>query len=520
MDSQQLVSQQQDPVQQVEVLDADEVPPEYRKDEVASGRGRRGNRRGHNDKSRRNIPRDQPTLPSHGTTRRVSGHGARHPAPANDSPSIIKRFTRMVWSSSPNRSSVKGDFEQHEQERHKRQNNTENPPEEFHGGDGTCGLMPRPRNDITESEQAFQDMIEGKEREWEARERELQHQINQISHHFEESTRILQAKLHESESAKLFMQEQHQSFIRKQQEASFRQMESARWLPMDEGKVMDDLDRLKRDMRSWAKAMSIKDNSLLQSFKEVESAALMRDLANVALIENGQLLNGLSTAARAPMLLLNALLAHSVYTSFFRSPFFFVGNNDANAPSNVRPEGILQDVYERAQEANQQDAHVWRSQTLRLLMPPLRTDASDAEKQLRRTTEDSIAQAADRHASDFLASAASHLIENKAQTDFTNKLKKIYSDAARLSYMLWTRRTEMRCFTLHEIENLAFDAESPYFDPDSLLRFDDYEDHLKGKRVTVMVHPLLKVYGTDEAKAYDQERVWAKGVVWLNSKNA
>lgn len=153
-------------------------------------------------------------------------------------------------------------------------------------------------------------------------------------------------------------------------------------------------------------------------------------------------------------------------------------------------------------------------------MPPLRSDASGAEKQLRCMTEDAIAQAADRQVSDFLATPASYLIENNAKTNFANKLEKIYRDAARLSYMLWTRRTEMRCFTLCEIKDLAFDAESPYFDPDSLVRYDDHEDHLKGKRVTVIVHPLLEVYGTDEAKNYDQGRVWAKGVVWVDSKSA
>ncbi len=152
-------------------------------------------------------------------------------------------------------------------------------------------------------------------------------------------------------------------------------------------------------------------------------------------------------------------------------------------------------------------------------MPPLRNDTSASEKQLRHTTEDSIAYAAEREASEFLASPASFLVEEKARVDLTNKLKKIYSEAAMISYMLWTRRTEMRCLTLREIKQLSFDAESPYFDPDTLVRYDDHEDHLKGKKVTVMVHPLLEVYGTDEAINYDQRRIWAKGVVWLDSKS-
>jgi len=76
----------------------------------------------------------------------------------------------------------------------------------------------------------------------------------------------------------------------------------------------------------------------------------------------------------------------------------------------------------------------------------------------------------------------------------------------------------MRCVFLHEMANPTFDAESPFFDPDSLVRYDDHEDGLRGRPVTIMVHPLLEVYGTEEAKDYDKGRVWAKGVVWLDSR--
>lgn len=151
-------------------------------------------------------------------------------------------------------------------------------------------------------------------------------------------------------------------------------------------------------------------------------------------------------------------------------------------------------------------------------MPPIRNASSDAEKQLRSTTEELISKLAARQSSAFLTSPACYLIDQKTKNDFKNKLHKIYNEAARLSYMLWTRRTEMRCFTLHELKNLSFDAESPELDPDALVRFEDHKDHLKDRQVTVMVHPLLKVYGNDEAKDYDQGRVWSKGVVWLDSK--
>jgi len=535
-DSQQQDSQQQDPVYRIEPLDADEVPPEYQGDRVASSRDRQSNKVGRNDTRRPSIPKP----PSRGATRRDAGRKARRPAPPNDSPSFASRLTGMLPTWSPKRAFTRGGSARHEQDEHRRQHNTEYPEEEFRGVDGTSEQMLMYENDIMEGQQSFWEALEVKEHEWEERERQFQRHISLITRHFEESSHNLQAKLRESESEKLVMREEHNAFIRKQQEASFGQMESARWLPMDEGKVMHALDRLKTDMRSWAKATSFKDSSRLRSFAEAESAAFMQDLAKVALVKNGQLPDGLSTIARSPMLLLNALLAHSVYTSLFRSPFFFLGSNDPNGVSNARPERILEDIYERAQEGkshllipnclsltalgNQQDAHIWRSQTLRLLMPPLRNDAThadaDAEKQLRFKTEDLIVQAAGRQASAFLASPARYLIEDNADTVLTNKLNKIYSDAAKLSYTLWTRRTQMRCFTLHEIKHLAFDHESPDFDPDNLVRFEDHEDLLKDKTVTVIVHPLLKVYGTDEAKDYDQGRVWAKGVVWLDSKKS
>ena len=151
-------------------------------------------------------------------------------------------------------------------------------------------------------------------------------------------------------------------------------------------------------------------------------------------------------------------------------------------------------------------------------MPPLRNDMPDGEKKLHHSTKEAISGVAKQQATAFLAGPASFLVKNSNKSDVTHKLKKIYDEAASQSYMLWTRRTEMRCSTLRDIERLGFDAECPKFDPDHLMRHEDHEDQLKDRPVTVLVHPLLEVAGTDEAKDYNHEQVWAKGVVWLNSK--
>jgi hypothetical protein len=65
------------------------------------------------------------------------------------------------------------------------------------------------------------------------------------------------------ESEKGKVEREYDAFVRKQQEASFRRMESARWRPAEEQEITRNLDRLKTNMRRWAKEISVKDLSLL-----------------------------------------------------------------------------------------------------------------------------------------------------------------------------------------------------------------------------------------------------------------
>jgi hypothetical protein len=100
-----------------------------------------------------------------------------------------------------------------------------------------------------------------------------------------------QVRLREMESEKDKIQREYNVFVRQQQEASLRRMESARWRPAEEQEITRNLDRLKRNMRSWAKGTSIKDLSLLLSLERTEYDALLKDLAHVVLLEDNQLCN-------------------------------------------------------------------------------------------------------------------------------------------------------------------------------------------------------------------------------------
>jgi hypothetical protein len=157
---------------------------------------------------------------------------------------------------------------------------------------------------------------------------------------------------------------------------------------------------------------------------------------------------------------------------------------------------------------------------LRLLLPPLRSNSHDGEKELYNWTRGIIATVAKKQAATFMASSARHFISNDAKPDYAQKLEVIYQESATLSYQLWTRRTAMRCYTLRELDHPTFDKDNPQFVPHPQVRYDEHDDLLKGEPIILIVHPLLKFYGTEEGQDYDEGRMWmwAPAEVWLNSR--
>ncbi|PQE32768.1 kinesin heavy chain protein [Rutstroemia sp. NJR-2017a WRK4] len=358
---------------------------------------------------------------------------------------------------------------------------------------------------------------EVKELEFQKKMQDLQHQhMREIEH----GASIQQTEIQNLKSDKEKLREEHEAFIRKQQELSFKQMTTSRWLPVEDTKVMADLNRLKREMRGWAKKTSMKDVDLLDSLDEGDQISLWNALAQVVRFEGCQISEEVRSL-RSSTLLLNALLSHDVYTSLFRNPFF-IFSEDLGAEHPFPGTGLnsmLGELYQRTQRSNEEDAHIWRSQTLRLLLPPLRNDTSDGEKELHNRTQEMITTVADRRASEFLKSPARYMISDKADANYGDKLRSIYREAASISYMLWTRRTTLRCWTLEDMGRPVFHPDSKELVPHSSVNFEEHEDQLEGRPITILVHPLLKAYGTDEAKDYDRDRVWAPAEVWLDSRN-
>ncbi|KAJ8057845.1 hypothetical protein OCU04_013031 [Sclerotinia nivalis] len=390
------------------------------------------------------------------------------------------------------------------------------------------GVQSAKQNAINISRESLDGIVEGINKHHAAREEELGRQVRDLQRQNDNSKDLLgklqaQTKQLESEKQELEFEKQiiegkHNTFILKQQEMTFSQMPSSRWAPVEDSKVMEDLDRLKRDMRSWAKKVSANDlDAVEKPLGGHQQTALIGALKRVIIFDNNGLPPGLSSR-KAPGLLLNALLSHSVYKSLFRNPFFFLGKEEETLESKYRVG--LEGVYSYGNRSREEDAHIWRSQTLRLLLPPLATDTSEEEKKLRVLTEEMIFKVADREASIFLEGAAQYLMDNEALAKFSDKLYPIYREAAIMSYNLWARRTKLVCRTLHGgmRGRPVFHPNSKEMIAHSSVDYDSHADQLKGKAISIILHPCLKVYGTDDGKDYHQGRVWAPAEVWLDSR--
>jgi hypothetical protein len=129
-----------------------------------------------------------------------------------------------------------------------------------------------------------------------------------------------------------------------------------------------------------------------------------------------------------------------------------------------------------------------------------------------------ISKVANLQAAHFLEGPARHLIRDDTKANSGSKLQSIYQTAANISYMMWTRRATMRCYTLKHLGRLAFNPESKDLIPHSSVKFEQFEDLLEGRPISLIVHPLLQLYGTNDAKDYDRGSVWAPAEVWLDSR--
>ncbi|CAD6443797.1 70c1f9a8-8226-42b3-a15d-2109d72ed539 [Sclerotinia trifoliorum] len=291
--------------------------------------------------------------------------------------------------------------------------------------------------------------------------------------------------------------------VRVMQEMSFKAFRTAKWLPTTSDTIKLEIHRIKRTLREWTKA-AIKDDprlgylsTVFQGDKQVMDA-FGEELSKVMVIRNNIPLEGLPER-KASKVLLEALLAHHLFSNVFSPPFFFLG--DWSSGLNM--------LYEIGHSWSPKDAHRWRSDTMRLGFPEVSKDEKVEAARLQMQTL--IDQRAKIQAENFINSPANNLFDKTPELMI--KLQNLYQEAGNLSYHLWTRRAVLKILTLNEL-NPSFDINDRMMTLHNMVK-EDVENKLTGQPITLVVNPAIISYGTEDGEDYESPRIWTPAEVWL-----
>ncbi|KAF8853276.1 hypothetical protein BDZ45DRAFT_761996, partial [Acephala macrosclerotiorum] len=239
-------------------------------------------------------------------------------------------------------------------------------------------------------------------------------------------TSFLLARVQELESQREKAHNAHQELFHRHQEQAFKHMKLGLWTPLDENKIKSDLKRMKTRIRTWSREFVVKTNSIAAELGPSNFAVLLKHLLCVVAIRNDNLLPQGMQTGKGPGVLLNALLAQDIHTRIIQQPFLCMG--DA-APT-------LQETYVEFLRLGLNDAHHWRSQTLRLVCPPGHSKSSESENRARTYINNRIEEASMICAQKFMLSPAALLLDPEMLGPAQERAIEIYKQVAQLAFQL------------------------------------------------------------------------------------
>ncbi|GME37480.1 Kinesin heavy chain [Neofusicoccum parvum] len=298
--------------------------------------------------------------------------------------------------------------------------------------------------------------------------------------------------------------------LRKAQLSTFKQSQAG-WFVEEDSKVRDSLLQLYKDVRSWAKKYSI---TSFIDFPKLTNQAwndLGAAVRRVASFDSAAAL----LSFKHPFLILAGLLSDYINDLIFRSPFyiFYSIKNASEGNDNVR---ALEDLLRRLHHSDVSEANIWRAQLFKIIFHEpegheLQVGNGFSTKHLNSLLKFVAEKFVYGPASKFLREMGDEE-EHQCRTE----LLSIVQRAAKIHSRLLTQRAAFDWQRLHESLNQIFDVRSPLLAADRLHKLDDDEDEsCNGKKVKVVVSPVVSVFGDGNGENLQSSRAILKAVVFL-----
>ncbi|KAF3482026.1 uncharacterized protein GIQ15_04785 [Arthroderma uncinatum] len=308
------------------------------------------------------------------------------------------------------------------------------------------------------------------------------------------------------------------------------------WSPKEDSLIQEDLSKLETALRKWARDHSVSALADLDHFSRSDKNLILGQLDGYCIWSEWQTLIEKLPIPRnkIPAVLLQSLLARDIFEWAFADPFFAFAEIEG-APALPKPnewgnlyrtlvEGealisietyILLDANQNAYyQVHDAEAHIWRSQTLRIL-----STVANPGTEFRIAKR--IRQLADRKAASFLISPATQLLQRVSspgrQSQRSQELLVLYRTAAELALSLWTQRTFMKPYSLRGLP--MFHISEPMMVAHRLHRLEEDDIRLDGNDVLLCVQPAILAFGNEDAENYDCYKVWTPATVVVDERS-
>ncbi|KAF7593203.1 hypothetical protein BBP40_011833 [Aspergillus hancockii] len=299
---------------------------------------------------------------------------------------------------------------------------------------------------------------------------------------------------------------------RKRLQAEVRAARSGSWVTKSSRQIREELSSLEEGLRHWAEKYSVGEISALESKSNEEKNLILEQLKGYcAEREWTTLVKKLPKIVdHVPALLTQAALAKDIFGSIFANPFFAF--RESKEPSTAHFVQTLSYLYASMLEAvNKEEAHIWRSQTLRLLAtsPPNSVHNAPLRGKVETVTSEL--------ALEFLGGPIRALLcqhNDSWVTQRNQELYQLYHTAGELAISLWTQRSYVKCYNMEDLP--VFRADHPVMSAHALHRQHENEPGLDGKNALIVVHPAIVAFGNEYAEHYDLCKVWAKGIILVD----
>ncbi|KAK3374125.1 hypothetical protein B0T24DRAFT_528292 [Lasiosphaeria ovina] len=311
--------------------------------------------------------------------------------------------------------------------------------------------------------------------------------------------------------------------IRQFQSLAFEGLNGGTWAAGDDTTIRAELESLQCNIKAWARKYAIDDMNSIKEIPANNYEIFLKALGNVVRLRTRKdELGCLQTSPmnkKAPTICLQALLSHRIYANIIKEPFFALGKRGR----------VLQSVYVDMKKANEKEAHIWRSRTIRLLStPPATRTMGGGGGDNRQQSQDhefalGLKDASQAVTNYFFDSPAKHLIrpsafspDNFSQT--CSDMDSLVQQAALISFKLWSRRTALYLLGLPDLKDKSFSVVSDFMKAHPLHRLHDDDDKCNGFSVIIVTQPAVIGYGSSDGRDYSKstERVWMKAEVLLS----